>query len=431
MAADAALRSLRDEPSEEARIAAVRRYDILDTPADGTFDRITALAAAMLDVPIAIVSIVDEDRIWFKSRHGLEVAEIDREPGLCASAILGADPLLLPDARLDPVALTNPLVAGEFGLRFYAGAPLTTSDGHNLGTLCVIDREPRELDDRQVGILEDLAALVVHELEVRLEARKAVAHETDLRIRAVEEQRYAGQLAETLRRSLLPPLLPSVPGVELAARFRPFDRSKIGGDFYDVFPLPDEAWGLVIGDVCGKGPEAAALTAAARYMVRAAAIEHGSPAAALQVVNEGLLVDNASGERFCTLVFARLRHVADGLEVVLACGGHPLPRVLRAGGHVDAVGQPGTLVGILPQAIFHDARTTLVTGDALVLFTDGLTEARTEDSADGLLGTDGIERLLRARTGDGAEDIAARLERAAGAIRDDLAVLVARATATG
>jgi GAF domain-containing protein len=104
-------------PEEEARrMAAVRRYDILDTPPDGAFDRITAIAAGLFSVPISIISLVDHDRIWFKSHHGLEVEEIAREPGLCASAILQEEPWILPDARANPVALTNPLVAGNVAL---------------------------------------------------------------------------------------------------------------------------------------------------------------------------------------------------------------------------------------------------------------------------------------------------------------------------
>ena len=159
---------------EHERLAAVRRYDILDTPPDGSFDRITKMAAGLFGVPIAIVSIVDEDRIWFKSHHGLEVSEIPRGPGLCASAILDNKPWVLTDAKYDPRSLANPLVAGEFGLRFYAGAPLRSRDGFNLGTLCVIDHEPREVQEAEIERLTDLAAIVVDELELRLAARRAV-----------------------------------------------------------------------------------------------------------------------------------------------------------------------------------------------------------------------------------------------------------------
>ena len=163
-------------PSDEsARIAALRRYDILDTPPDGSFDHIAAIAAKLFDVPIAIVSLVDHDRIWFKARHGIDVEQIEREPGLCASAILQAEPYVLTDASCDPRSLANPLVAGEFGLRFYVAAPLRTSDGHNLGTLCVIDHSPRSVTDAQITQLEALAAIVVDQMELRLAARNAVA----------------------------------------------------------------------------------------------------------------------------------------------------------------------------------------------------------------------------------------------------------------
>jgi GAF domain-containing protein len=168
-------------PNEQERLAALRRYDVLDTPADGAFDRITRLASMVLEMPIAIVSLVDHDRIWFKSTAGLEgVEQIDREPGLCASAILSDEAWIVSDAKTDPRALANPLVAGEFGLRFYAGSALRTSDGYNLGTLCVIDREPRELTPEQVSLLDDLAALVVDELELRLAARQQARQATEL-----------------------------------------------------------------------------------------------------------------------------------------------------------------------------------------------------------------------------------------------------------
>ncbi len=159
-------------PDEAARLEAVHRYQILDTPQDGAFDRITALAARLFSVPIAIVSVVDQDRIWFKSHHGLDVDEVDREPGLCASAILQNEPWIIEDARLDPRAMSNPLVAGELGLQFYAGIPLHTRDGYNLGTLCIIDRHPRTLSHPDLTTLEDLAAIVMHDLEQRMLSRQ-------------------------------------------------------------------------------------------------------------------------------------------------------------------------------------------------------------------------------------------------------------------
>jgi hypothetical protein len=121
---------------EAARMEAVRRYDVLDTPPDGAFDRVAAIAARLFDVPVATVTIVDSDRIWFKATHGLDgVSQIGRDPGLCASTILTDDTLVIPDTLADTVASANPLVAGPMKVRFYAAAPIITADGHRLGTV--------------------------------------------------------------------------------------------------------------------------------------------------------------------------------------------------------------------------------------------------------------------------------------------------------
>lgn len=172
-------RQLEIPPNEAERIKALKRYDILDTPPDGAFDRITALASKMFNMPIAIISLVDKNRIWFKSRYGLEVNEIGPDPGLCASAILSKDVYLVENAIEDPRCLANPLVCGEFGLRFYAAAPLETKDGHNLGTLCVIDKKQRFLNKEQLEMLQDLAKITMDEMEIRLAARTVLFKTAD------------------------------------------------------------------------------------------------------------------------------------------------------------------------------------------------------------------------------------------------------------
>lgn len=183
-------------PNEEERLAAVKRYEILDTPPDGAFDRVVALAARFFNVPIAIISIIDHDRIWFKSRYGLEVEQIERGLGLCASTILQDNVYNIIDASIDPRTLANPLVAGEFGLRFYAAAPLRTSDGFNLGTLCVIDFNPRSISEAEKATLLDLAAIVIDELELRLSARKTIELERALRTHVLQKEQ-AEQIAKT------------------------------------------------------------------------------------------------------------------------------------------------------------------------------------------------------------------------------------------
>ena len=159
-------------PDDRARLAALTRYNILDTATEPAFDRITTTLARLLDVPIALVSFVDEDRQWFKSSVGLDARETPRSIAFCAHAIEQDEPFVIPDALADDRFRDNPLVTGAPHIRSYAGAPLITADGFRLGTLCAIDREPRQLSADQLGSLEDLAKLVVDLMELRLARRE-------------------------------------------------------------------------------------------------------------------------------------------------------------------------------------------------------------------------------------------------------------------
>jgi hypothetical protein len=159
-------------PNETERMNALRRYEILDTPPDGSFDNLTKLACRMFNMPIAIISLVDDNRIWFKSHQGVDATQIDRVPGLCASAILSNELYVVENAAEDPRTLANPLVAGALGLRFYAAAPLITKEGYSLGTFCVIDQKQRYLTENEKDILQGLADIVMGEMELRISARK-------------------------------------------------------------------------------------------------------------------------------------------------------------------------------------------------------------------------------------------------------------------
>ncbi len=178
------------------RLRAVRRYELLDAPADETFDRITALVARLLQVPIVLISIVDSDRVWFMSRHGLEIHEVPREAGAGASVFLHSTPWSVNDARLDPRTRSNPLVTGGFNLRFYAAAPLMTNDGYNLGALSVIDLQPRQISESHLAVLQDLAALVMQQIELRLEMRCALKMDDTLLQRTRMDKRRAEYLAK-------------------------------------------------------------------------------------------------------------------------------------------------------------------------------------------------------------------------------------------
>ncbi|GAA2246279.1 hypothetical protein GCM10010145_11560 [Streptomyces ruber] len=396
-----------DDRAERERIAAVRRYDILDTPPDGAFDRVAALAARLLDAPAATVTIVDTDRVRFKAAHGLEglkgIEEVDRVPGLCASAVRRDGALVIPDTLLDPVAAHHPLVTGELGIRFYAAAPITTGDGHRLGTVNVLDTRPRVITEDDTATLVDLAALVMDQLELRLSALRTLRAEREARERAEKDRASIAAFASTLQRTLLPPALPAVPGLELACHYRTASAHEVGGDFYDVFPLDGERWAFFMGDVCGKGPEAATVTALARHTLRAAARVDPDPVTVLGALNAELLTDVTAGSRYCTTVYGVLEpREKEGFTVTLAAGGHPPAYHLGTDDSGTVSARPvqlqgGMLVGAFRQARFARTVLTLDRGETLFLYTDGLTEARTAEGA--MLGDEGLTGFLERRDG--------------------------------
>lgn len=154
--------------TEDARLASLYAFDVLDTGPEEAFDRITRIAKTVLQVPISTVTFVDRDRQWFKSRQGIDATESPRDISFCTRAIELDEPLIVPDARLDPRFKNSPLVTGSPWVRFYIGVQLKDRDGFNVGTLCCIDTEPRIVTAHQVAVLHDLARLVVDELELRL-----------------------------------------------------------------------------------------------------------------------------------------------------------------------------------------------------------------------------------------------------------------------
>jgi PAS domain S-box-containing protein len=235
------------------------------------------------------------------------------------------------------------------------------------------------------------------------------------------------RMARTFQRSLLPPELPEIPRVEVAAAYQAAgEGNEVGGDFYDAFDVGDDEWALVMGDVCGKGPDAAAVTALARYTVRAAAQHMRRPVRILETLNEAIL--SQGNDRFCSIAYARLRRDGAAMEATVSVGGHPLPLVLRRDGHVEAIGRHGLLLGVFPEADLEEESTSLAPGDALVLFTDGVTDAGAPPMP---LGEGGLWSTLKACAGLRAEGIVERLEqavldRSSGAPRDDCAIVVMR-----
>jgi PAS domain-containing protein len=340
-----------------------------------------------------------------------------------------------------------PDVGGDDGLArvLRAGRPELDADGARLAA------SPR--DDRHHGLLEALgtgSAMIVP-MRARDQVVGAITLVTsgsgrrfgpddlalaqDLALRAgttvdnARLYRTRAAIAQTLQASLMPPELPDIPQLETAALYRAAGEGhEVGGDFYDLFSTAPEQWFVVMGDVCGKGAAAAAVTALARYTIRAAVVRHRSPAGILGWLNDAMLRQRTDRTRFATVACARIDLARDGVSATVASGGHPCPRVLRRTGLVETLGNPGTALGIVEKVLLEDRVTRLSAGDALIFYTDGLTEAGapkrvwTPDQLDAVVGTARhqparaiVETLARAALGDPPAPL-----------RDDIALLAAR-----
>jgi serine phosphatase RsbU (regulator of sigma subunit) len=264
-----------------------------------------------------------------------------------------------------------------------------------------------------------------------LAIENARLHDTAQRELAASRRAYLERdtVARVLQESLLPASLPAVEGLDAAAAYAP-GSAVVGGDFYDLFPVGGGAHVAAIGDVEGKDARAAARTSVVRHAVRLAATHGAGPVEALRLVNGATLQDRDDDDpRFSTLLLARVERRPDGIQLQIASGGHPPALILRRDGAVESVDCPGTLLGVVEDPVFSERTVSLEQGDAIVLYTDGLTEARRER---GILGDARVKQLLAGLAGQDAQGIADGLEEASldwsqGHRADDLALLVLRA----
>jgi sigma-B regulation protein RsbU (phosphoserine phosphatase) len=340
-------------------------------------------------------------RVW-EGGHAVWVQDIDREA---------------PFPRAE--------AARAAGLHAAFGFPVTSGD-RRLGVVELFSREPMPPEPGLLGVARALGL----ELGAFLERRLVEEESHALLAREQTARERTAALARTLQQSLLPPALPEIPGVELAARYQAGgEGTDVGGDFYDVFPTGRASWGLVVGDVCGRGAEAAALTALVRYTTRAAAVQARTPAGILRAVNRAMVrQDIVASDRFATAVYAALRLTGGRGRLVVAAGGHPHPLIVRAGGDVEPAGRPGQLLGAFPKAHFENRAVMLEPGDAAVFYTDGIFEVR---GPGGQLGEERLAACLAGGAGAPADELAelaeaAALEHGGGILGDDVAVLVVR-----
>jgi serine phosphatase RsbU (regulator of sigma subunit) len=297
----------------------------------------------------------------------------------------------------------------ELELRAALVVPLR-APGRVLGALTLIMAESGRRfspDDIEVaGVLADRAALHIRNAQLYTER---------------------SHIARTLQASLLPGTLPEIPGVEVAARYLAAgDQNEVGGDFYDVFKS-DGVWTALIGDVAGKGPDAAAVTSLVRHTLRTAALYDADPAENLRTLNRALL-EEGEATRFCTVLYVRIAPTPEGAGLMLATGGHLPPRILRADGRLERAEVRGTLVGGVPDAAFGVLEISLGPGDMIVLFTDGVTEIRDRDLG---FGDRELDRTLLGLAGASAHDVvdavvARAVELHGGEPSDDMALIALR-----
>ena len=379
-----------------------------------------------LDWPVGALWLVDDECLrCLDAWHAPDIAAgdlerltreltFDRGVGLPGQVWASGDPVWVED--LAATDLPRGATAADLGLHAAFGFPIM-SEGRVLGVIEFLHREAKAVDPDLLGVVATVGAQLGQFLE---------------RQRAEQEVRAAGErfasLAHTLQASLLPPHLPEIPGLDIAAVYRPAGvGGEVGGDFYDLFPTRGTAWGVVIGDVCGKGAEAATATALARYTIRAAVMRARRPRNVLGTLNEAMIRHDENG-RFITVTFASIRRQGAHAEVVLSLGGHPQPVLLGADGQATFVGKPGTVLGVVDRPDLSDQTLQLKPGDALVFYTDGVTEAR---GSQGQFGDDRLLAAVAQAAGGDAETVVQILRNAVdefedGASRDDLAILVVR-----
>lgn len=325
-------------------------------------------------------------------------------------------------------------VVGEFVWERFPGAV-----GSELGERLLEAMETREpfdmvLKPRELGLDTDawfnLRAYPVPD------GLAAIAWDATAAKKGEEERdellRSKTEIARVLQRALLPPSLPTIPGAEVEAKYVAAGEGvEVGGDFYDVFALEDDGWALVMGDVAGKGPEAASLTSLARYTIRAAAMRVKRPKQILSLLNEEIL-RQTGGERLFTAVYGELEPERGGsgaMVLRVACAGHPSPLILRNSGEIERLPETGTTLGVFDSPEFSYCEITLERGEFAVFYTDGVIEARSDDG--GFFGEERLSEVVAGCAGASAKEVAARIEEAAlrfqnGVARDDMAVLVLR-----
>jgi phosphoserine phosphatase RsbU/P len=335
---------------EQQRLASLASTELLNSPAEERFDRITRLAQQLFGVSTATVALIADDRQFLKSLAGSLEQVIPRADAFCTHTIKTPNTMVVEDAREDDRFNTNPLVLGQPNIRFYAGQPLQGPGGWNIGTLCLIDQQPRRFSPEQEQILRDLAAIVQREINVTAEMKNAAK----------------------IQRALLPAGPPKVNGYEIHAVTRP--AGDVSGDFYD-WQLNDQTLTFTLADVMGKGAGPAILAAAVQSRLRAITLPE--PGRTLTALSEQLDTDLALDDVFVTAFHADLD--IDSGTVRYSDAGHSIAHHITADGKVTQLRASGPPLGIMPDDHWPTETLTLKPGDSLIIPSDGILELANDD----------------------------------------------------
>ncbi len=343
---------------ENERLEALKNTNLLDTEAEQEFDDITLLASFITKSPVSMISLIDAERQWFKSKKGLDFNETSRDTAFCAHAIHETEIFEIQDAEQDERFKDNPLVV-DHKLKFYAGTQLTTDDGLPLGMLCVMDKKPRKLTEEERKALNALGRQVLSQIKLR-EKNNEVCKELDI--------------ARNLQRSMLPAaFVPNDvnPKIEIYASMN--CAKEVGGDLYDYFFINEKKLAIVLGDVSGKGVSAAIYMAMSKSLIRAMAATSKNPAECIYKVNNSL-VRESSSSMFITLFFGVFDIETGELEFV-NCGHNP-PISIKKNNSINRLNIESQLIlGVVENYNFISEKIKLEKEDSILFYTDGITEA--------------------------------------------------------
>jgi len=396
-------------PSNESeRIADLRALHILDTPPERRFDGLVALATRVFGVPMAYVAMVDSDRQWLKAKCGIRTTETTRDVSFCGHTILLNQPLIIPDAHLDPRFRDNPLVTQDPHIRFYAGYPLAGPNGHNVGTFCLAAPFPRQLSDRERQLFAEMAELAEQELNL-VDLIAAQREVLESKNRLVEAQKtLAKDLSEAAGyvRSLLPARLNGV--VRTDWEFA--SSSQLGGDFLGYHWLDQHRLAIYLLDVCGHGVGAALLSVTVQNALRRGTLpdaDFADPGSVLTALNRTFPMEE-NNNKFFTIWYGVLE--IQGASLRYCTAGHPAAVLFEPGLVTpQRLGDPNMMIGVMPAVEYSTESRVLHPGSRLYIFSDGAFEVAGPDS--NLIGEAGLVRLLAECQSTSGSRVSATLKR--------------------